>query len=250
MSSHGIQRLMDRAQSVLPATGWPISESFTVAFRCGEGCCDHYQTYCDGELTSWSAGDPDRADLVLNWPVGSLETLWTDFGSLGEADVCGLRFTAGAHDETFGFLPADPATLHVCTELPVFPGANATIAYRITGGLVQSLDLVHSIVDGRLLDAKYGHEDDAQVQITVPWEWGLDYLRGECSLLEVMANGSVVGDLPAMCVTNGVLESEEYVATWQPHREAYDALDQWVELMRSSAAETLRVEMGTARHSG
>lgn len=229
----------------LPLAGWPMSSDITIAYRCPDGPGSR-QVFEDGSLTAWVLDETDPSDLEVRWESRRLELLWTAPDRLTAADLSTLRFSMPSADRRYGLLPSDPATLDLCGALPRIPGATMTVRYEITDGVRPGLELTHTIRDGALVEARYGGEHDPDSLVVVAsWAWVLELLRGQCGLLDLMHHGRVIGQIPSLSLATGILESEEHIAAWRPHDDAYDVIDDWVDMVTSPAGDALRAALSS-----
>jgi hypothetical protein len=69
------------------------------------------------------------------------------------------------------------------------------LQYRVTDGPDGDITYYWIMVDGHLVEAHLGEIDDADVTITVTYADSAKAHRGEATMSEAIANGSVEGDV-------------------------------------------------------
>jgi hypothetical protein len=167
----------------------------------------------NGRLVRFEAGDLDRADVEVRFTLADATRIWRR--ELRDDDAMRLTTVVAAmHDGTYTGPPC-PADLLVRGELdgvPSIPNASLLVEYTFSDG---PFGVVHHWLrfeNGRPVSDGFGEIAAADVRVGVPY-WAIPRVRsGEHTIIDVLENGTVQGELGPLALLAGILESPEFHA--------------------------------------
>lgn len=188
----------------------------TVEYTCTDwpGGLVHHQVFAGGRLRAWVRGSAAIADLRLRQTVTSHTATLTRVGLgnsvLGETEIVGPDSRVAAPP------PLDEVVTPWGRDLPLVPTApDVVVQQHLTESAFGTVSTVYEVQQGRVVGARLGTIDDADVSVVRPFGDAMAERAGELDVLDSVRRGQVEGDYLAVSMFLGIYESDECRAARQ-----------------------------------
>jgi hypothetical protein len=154
-------------------------------------------------------------DLGVRLRVPAVELLC----ALALPEVAGTALAAATVLESEGrSFPGLPLTLPegLLARLPAVPGASFALHLHIRNWIFGDVDAFLAVSDGEILAMGYGTPLKFDASVSSTTSCALEFMQGRLPIPDLLAAGAeVICPMPELSVIQGVLQSEEYLATWR-----------------------------------
>ncbi len=166
-----------------------------------------------GNVTLFAPGDIDGADLELRFSRSDAERVWRrelDGDEAMRAATVVTQLQDGPY--TGPPAPADLLGRPEFDALPVVADAALVVAYTFRRGPFGVVHHWFKFDSGRPVDDGFGELDEADVRIEVEYR-AIPLVRsGEQAMLDLLAGGTIEGDLGPLAMLGGLLEEPAFRA--------------------------------------
>jgi hypothetical protein len=191
-----------------------IAVDLNCAIQFEAGGVRYFLQIEDGNVVGLETGDLQSSEVELRHDLRSSGLIWRR-ELWGDEAMRATIAVAQLPDGTEYCGPPAPGDLRARSELanlPTIPGASVTVAYAFAQGPFGMVNHWLRFEDGRLVTDGIGEFDEADVHVTMPFSAVPRVRSGECSILDVLEEGTIRGDIGPLALLAGILEGPEFHA--------------------------------------